>query len=139
MLEEGKVIALKEGKAVIRFQRKSACDKCGMCGFMPKDPHIDVAVDNALNAVLEDTVRLEVTAGFVLKSALIVYLIPLVSGAVGLFAANLLDANDLIQLTSFLVGLAAGYIPVHIIDKRLRKRKKVSFTMESIVRSDNEK
>ena len=49
MTEQGKVIKIEKNEAVVRVQRKSACASCGMCAMKPKDSHIDVRVENALD------------------------------------------------------------------------------------------
>lgn len=72
MTEQGKVIKIEKNEAVVRVQRKSACASCGMCAMKPKDSHIDVRVENALEAKEGDLVQIKLESGSVAKISLLV-------------------------------------------------------------------
>ena len=84
MTEQGKVIKIEKNEAVVRVQRKSACASCGMCAMKPKDSHIDVRVENALEAKEGDLVQIKLESGSVAKISLLVYILPLAFAVAGM-------------------------------------------------------
>lgn len=131
MFEIGKVTGLKGNRAVVRFNRKSSCDKCKMCLALPDNMHVEVELDNGVGAEVGDTVRVNMGAQYVLLSALICYMIPLLLAAAGLVTGALLwgDAGALILGA---VTITAGFCVCHLIDKRIRKKKGFSPVIEAV-------
>ncbi|MBQ2711854.1 MAG: SoxR reducing system RseC family protein [Clostridia bacterium] len=121
MREVGKVTEVNGAQAVVRVMRSSACAKCHMCSFNEGEKHIDLTLDNSVNARVGDSVELEMSGGYVLGSALIAYGIPLVLAAVGL-AVGLCFKNELVQLLLCVAALAVGFAAVGIFDKKIKRK-----------------
>jgi positive regulator of sigma E activity len=124
MEEIGKVVRLAGENATVLFQRKPACGKCGMCMGSPKDAFVQMTLKNGLNAKEGDNVRVSTNSGDVLKSILIIYLIPLILGIIGLVAGYYL-LGEIAGFVGMLLFVAAGYFVVNRIDKRLNKTTKL--------------
>ena len=125
MTEAGKVIKIKNGMATVRVDRKSSCEKCGMCAFKPGTPHIDITLADTLGCSVGDTVELEISGGAVVKISVIAYGIPLLSGLIGFAAAYLFELREAWQLVSLAGGLAVGFVLLILLDRRY-KRKNVN-------------
>lgn len=132
MREEGEVVGIEKETALVRFNRKEACGKCGMCMFKRDTMHVDMKVQNTLHAETGDRVEVTLADSVVIVSALIVYVLPLLFAAAGL-AIGLLAKNELLQLLLCLSFLVIGYIIVIICDRKLRLTRKVVPVMTKIV------
>ncbi len=86
--EQGIVIDIKAEKAIIRAERGSTCDKCqakDLCQSIGSGNEMLLEADNPINAKKGDRVLFKVTAAMLLKTSLILYLVPLfafISGVV---------------------------------------------------------
>ena len=136
MKETGKIIKLKGDKAVIRIDRKSACDKCRMCAIKPRSPHIDIALKNEAGAKTGDIVEVEMADHIVIKSSLFVYIIPLITAFVGLLIGLVFD-KAVYQLIMFAGFLLIGFVIVFFVDKLVKNNKKYQQRITRIVLSEN--
>lgn len=125
MTEQGKVIKIEKNEAVVRVQRKSACAFCGMCAMKPKDSHIDVRVENALDAKEGDLVQIKLESGSVAKISLLVYILPLALAVAGMLTGIFCRLPDWANLVLFAGLLAVGFIIVFLLDKKIAKSKKL--------------
>ncbi len=139
MIERGKVIKVSEDKktATVRFERKSTCDKCGMCSFGPKETFIDLELENKLNAKPDDEAEVDITNGLVLKMSLIVYAIPLVISCVGLLIGVLMKLEEWLTFVLFIGFLGIGFLVLHFIDKKYAKNLKARPVMIKIIEEKN--
>jgi positive regulator of sigma E activity len=72
--ESGKVIK-EDGRkktVTVEFERKSACEKCGMCMMSKNNMTVSLTLKNNVDAQLGDIVEVSMGDGFVLTSAAIV-------------------------------------------------------------------
>lgn len=133
MVEIGEVIKTEKGNATVSFERKTACDKCGMCAFNKDDMKVKLVLKNDVNAKVGDVVEVSMGDRFVLISAVIVYLIPLVLVGLGILVGTLCNLEDYIQIILAVVGLVLGFVISAFVDKKLKKKKKYSPTITNIV------
>ena len=108
MTEQGKVIKIEKNEAVVRVQRKSACASCGMCAMKPKDSHIDVRVENALDAKEGDLVQIKLESGSVAKISLLVYILPLALAVAGMLTGIFCRLPDWANLVLFYYRFSFG-------------------------------
>lgn len=131
MTEKGIVAKVVGSKATVRFDRRSACDKCHMCAVTKDGMRVEVVVDNKLGASVGDVVEVEMGEKYVLTSAVIVYVIPLVLIGVGIGVGTLL--NELAEALFALGGLVVGFVIAFLLDKFvIRKKKGFSPQMKAI-------
>lgn len=122
MVEVGQVIEVKKGKAIVRFSRKTSCDKCGMCAFKKDDMFVKCTLLNSLGAKVGDEVKVHMGKGYVLTAAVIVYLIPLVLAGVALLSTFML--KEYIQFIAVVVSLIIGFVISALLDKFVIAKKK---------------
>ena len=131
MTEKGVVASIKGKKATVRFDRRSACDKCHMCAVTKDGMKVEVTLDNVLGANVGDVVEVEMGEKYVLTAAAIVYVIPLVVMGAGIGIGTLL--TELAQVLMAMGGLIIGFVIAMLLDKFvIRKKKGFSPVMKAI-------
>ena len=139
MLEVGIVESLNEkrGTAKVVFDRKSACDKCGMCLTAKGEKmKVYVEVKNTLGAKVGDKVGVSMSDKFVLRAAFIVYVIPVVLVGAGLFLFRKLA--DIWLLLVIFVGLLLGIGVGVLTDHLVRKKGTFAPTLSQIFPAEEE-
>ena len=96
-----------------------------MCAMKPKDSHIDVRVENALDAKEGDLVQIKLESGSVAKISLLVYILPLALAVAGMLTGIFCRLPDWANLVLFAGLLAVGFIIVFLLDKKIAKSKKL--------------
>jgi positive regulator of sigma E activity len=65
--------------------------------------------------------------------AAVVYTVPLIAFIIGLAVAKALDYKDIYVLFSGIAGLAAGFVPAGIMNKKLLCKKNAFFNITRIL------
>jgi sigma-E factor negative regulatory protein RseC len=121
MFEVGIVVKLKGKRALVRFDRKSACDSCHMCAVTRDGMKVETLVENTLSANVGDYVAVEMGGKFVLTAAAVVYIIPLLLIGAGLWLGTLF--SEIHQVIFAAVGLVLGFVIAVLCDRAARKKK----------------
>ncbi|MDR2635191.1 MAG: SoxR reducing system RseC family protein [Clostridiales bacterium] len=127
MVERGTIVKLKKDKAVVSFDRHSACDKCRMCVVSKGGMKVEILIKNTLDKNVGDTVSVEMGNKYVMTAALIVYVIPLILVAVGLICGK--SAGETVQIILACAGLVLGFAIGVVLDSALKKIKGFSPVM----------
>jgi len=125
--EIGEVVKLKKNNAVVRFDRKSACDSCHMCAVTKDGMKVETVIPNSLNVNVGDFVAVEMGDKFVLTAAVIVYIIPLLLVGAGIGIGILF--SETMQIILAVAGLLLGFGIAILLDKVVRKKKGFSAQM----------
>jgi len=125
MTETGEVIKVAKKFITVRFNRKTECENCKMCAFSESMTYFDMEMENTVNAKVGDTVIVSVKSGSVLLSSIIVYFIPLVFTAIGLFLGYYIAGENLAAILG-VVFLAIGFLTISFTDKILKKKNKIN-------------
>ncbi|MFQ6065992.1 MAG: SoxR reducing system RseC family protein [bacterium] len=122
--EWGVVTAVFAGKAKVRLERKSLCEKCGICSVWGKDFML-MEVDNLKEARVGDKVRIETPPGKTLKISFMVFIVPLFGLFVGIFSGYLisewLGLRSLWQAGLGVAFFLLGFLGVRWYDKKTQK------------------
>jgi sigma-E factor negative regulatory protein RseC len=122
--EWGLVAAVSLGKAKVRLERKSLCERCGFCSGWGKDFML-MEVDNLRGARVGDRVRIEAPPGKTLKISFMVFMIPLFGLLFGIFSGYLLSGwLGLPSLWQAGLGIAfffLGFLGVRWYDKKVQR------------------
>lgn len=122
--ESGRVIAVEASAIWVETIQRSTCQACSQksgCGsyslskFMPnKRNQIKVSLGEFASSDFQvgDFVQIAIGEGVVLKSAFIVYMLPIVAMIVGAGVGNHLSRSDLMAVLGGLLGLGVGFIAV---------------------------
>ena len=104
--------------ATLEIERKTACGLCGQtrgCGnsiWGKLFAHQSTAfkAQNLINAKVGDSVIVGINENALLKSALLLYILPLVTLFLGAILAKQFNASDVSAMTGALIGLALGLV-----------------------------
>lgn len=123
MEENGIVVKLYRGGAVVRINRKSECESCKLCMFSKNAQYIDVRAKNEMNAKIGEDVKITFTASSQALSAVVVYMIPLLFAFIGLIVGYFALNSEIWMAVFCFVFLAIAYIIVGCIDRALAKKR----------------
>ena len=121
MFEIGTVVKIKGKRAIVRFDRKSACDSCHMCAVTRDGMKVETLVENTLSANVGDYVAVEMGSKFVLTAAAVVYIIPLLLIGAGLWLGTLFSEAH--QIIFAAAGLVLGFAVAVLCDRAARRKK----------------
>ena len=103
--EEGRVVKVEEGYAIVHTERGSSCDGCGAkaschaLGGSDNSKTMEMKVINDIGAETGDKVKVAIDSLVLLKSSFLVYVLPLVAMITGgilgeNYAKNNMPAHD---------------------------------------------
>lgn len=111
------VIAVKERQVVVRCQRKSACNACAakescatntVANAMPsKDFTLTVPTDKPI--AVGSIIEIGMQESVLVKSAMLIYLLPLVFFIAGALISHLLSQNEQVVIAASFISGAAGF------------------------------
>ena len=134
MVRTGRVIGTQDGVLEVCFERPEMCAQCGACmGHKPHEETVKIEGD----AMVGDTVAVEMPDAKIVKVSLIAYIIPLIGLLLGLLIGQTLLNNDLWAAVIGLIGLAAGVLTARIFDRKLGAQKSWQPKLLSVYHPDN--
>ncbi|MFZ0389989.1 MAG: SoxR reducing system RseC family protein [Calditrichia bacterium] len=125
MLEKGMVVAKKGDQIEIRMQPAASCEACNAC-FIDKSKMQVLHIEQNTAVEPGDVVEVEVSPGFAVQSAFLLFFLPLVMLVTGYFLfTNWLFIPGVAALYRGIIGAISGlfitYLLVHFYDRHLRK------------------
>ena len=134
MNKVGKVVSKNKHQIKVEFARSTSCgEKCGGCSKDCSDRTQELILDNINAAELGDHVTVEIDSGFLLKSAFLVYIFPLLMLIVGYYFGNSLNKvlllpinQEVFSLLTGIVFLSVAFLIVNIFDKKVSTKKNLS-------------
>ena len=139
MEETGRVIKNDEKCAVVRVDRKSECDKCGMCVFPNNAGYIDFNADNSIGAKVGDDVTIRTSDNGKLLGALLVFLVPLILIGIAALITFTLIKREIFVLVLSAAFIAVWFIVLSVLDERLKTLKSFSTEIIHIAGENGEK
>lgn len=140
MEQVGFVVSANKNTAMVVVGRASACgESCASCGSSCSTPGVSLEIKNTLDAKPGDYVELRAQTSQILKSAAILYLLPLFSMIIGIIIGIKIFMSagySNYESYGFIVGLVflgLSYIILRIIDKKVKNRDKVIIEMTRII------
>lgn len=121
MTEQGKVVETKGNFAFVEINKKTECDKCGMCAFPKNASTIKLRAENEISAKVGDTVILEREEKGKLLGTLLVFLVPLILIAISAIIGYLLIESEIWILILSVISIVLWYTILAIIDKKISK------------------
>jgi sigma-E factor negative regulatory protein RseC len=143
IVEKARVIAVEEGYAIVQTQRRSSCgacaahDGCGvpLLGKLIPDRFGRLQVLNQSGAKVGDSVQIGMTESGLLKSALILYVLPLFCVVIAIALAVGIAGPNISDLTSILfcaAGFAVGLLIARMLGKGFADKIEYQTTIISI-------
>lgn len=119
MTQIGKVTAVSGCMATVEVRRASACgENCAQCRGGCSPTKHRAAVKNTAGADVGDMVQIETPDGVVLKSALLVYFLPIVILFICYGIVQVLFEHTAVSILAGLFGLCAGFLILRTVDRK---------------------
>lgn len=132
MTELGVVESIRDRNAVVSVKRSTACgDSCITCKAQCNVKGNKITVMNKLGAMPGDLVKIEMKTATVLKSAFMVYILPLLMLFLGYFLGEHKTGNETKAVFLGLVFFAVTFVFLLIWDK-INKNKFVTEITEIV-------
>ncbi len=123
MKETGKIIEITGEEMLVEIENGENCANCGLCSSITGHAKKVISHKTLDNAVVGEYVIIEIPDDAVLKSSIIIFLLPVIGIFTGILSAYLL--KDLIKIefnlllaSLILMFIAVSFILIRIIDKR---------------------
>lgn len=128
--EQGEVIAVRDRSATVLVKANRNCDRCRICKRVSASEMVVEALTSHTVQV-GDRVVLGVRPGIIVKSATILYILPLFGLIAGYYAARLIGnvtnlgfEGELVPALSSIAALFACFLPIWLWDRRRRKQER---------------
>ncbi len=126
MIEHGIVIKKDRTGLEVRMQPSSSCGHCNLCNLQNANFPV-MRLEQPVECTPGDRVDIEVSPGFAIKSAVLLFFLPLVMLLVGyyLFPAlvDIPGMNAVYQgIIGGLLGFGLSFLGIHFYDKHLQKQ-----------------
>jgi len=120
--------------AEISIYRSSACGEgCGQnCTICGTAKPITAYAKNSVNAKIGDRVVIESSSATILSLSFAMYIIPLIFMICGYFIGANLGLNENNSAISAVIGLLIGFLPSIFINKRMKKRAYITYTIIAV-------
>jgi sigma-E factor negative regulatory protein RseC len=139
--EKGLVTGISEdGWAQVETDRNDACSNCSSCRVsFGCNSEMTINAINRAGAGVGDLVSIDLSSGKIIKSAAILYLIPVVGLILGAFLGDELSTRLSMSKTGAvallsIAGFIMGYIITTIISKWMSARRTLSPIITRIIR-----
>lgn len=136
MNETGKVIAVKNGTATVRVDKKDECSRCGLCLFNSNAKYTEFPAENRAGAEPGDTVVIERKEKLKTLSIVLIFLVPLLLIGAACSVTYLFLENDVWILPLSVIFIFLWYTILALIDKKLRKLKGFDTVVTQIVKKE---
>ena len=138
MKEAGLVTKIEGNTAYLKFNRTSACARCGACGMIAGQNDITVSVDNTLHAALGERVEVHFTTKNALMSSAIAYIFPLIMLFVGVWLGyvipqDVFPVKDALAAILGIVFAAAAFLVLKLLNPYFKKKFAKVYTMVRIL------
>lgn len=124
MLEEiGRVVKVEGLQALVEMNRHSACAHCGICTLGSQDK-MEILANNSLGATVNDQVKVAVSGPVILRSAFVVYIIPIFGLVLGYLLGRYLGGEKLGVIFG-IGGVLLVLFSLHYYDQKLKRENKL--------------
>ncbi len=113
-MEVGKIVELKDDKAIIMLDRKSACADCHACEMSEDKKQMTMTALNECGGKVGDNVFIELVVEKLLFATFIVYGVPLLTTVFGFGIGYVIFRNE---IYSFLLGIIFMVVTYLVIKK----------------------
>ncbi|MBI5682393.1 MAG: SoxR reducing system RseC family protein [Deltaproteobacteria bacterium] len=132
--EHGIVMAIKTDRAILKTERGSTCERCQAKEFCYSlgEKETFVEVDNPVNANIGDMVIFKIPTSAIIKTSLIIYLVPLFAFIAGVVIGQKFAGHLNPDLASGIFGvifLTAAFFGIRIYGKAMENKKGVRPTI----------
>ena len=119
MTETAVVKSVDKNFAIVEIKRSTACgESCANCSVGCNKSKTTVVAKNIINAVPGDRVKIYTNTSLVLKSAFIVYILPLVLFFIGYAVTKYFNGTEVQGIIVGVIMFVATFVKLHFWDKK---------------------
>lgn len=111
-MEVGKIISIKDNKATVILERKSACADCHACEMGSDTKTMTMVAVNECDGKVGDEVMIELVVDRLMFATFILYGVPLVTMLAGFFIGYYILGSE---IGSFIAGIIILFITYFVI------------------------
>jgi sigma-E factor negative regulatory protein RseC len=126
----GEVVAVHDGSATVRVSANKNCDRCGICERV-SDTQMVVEASTSHRLAAGEKVVLSVNPGAIVKSATVLYILPLLGLVAGYYASGIvlrmagIDLEgELVPALCAIAALFLCFVPIRLLDVRRRNKRR---------------
>lgn len=122
----GVITEIINNEAIVMLASSASCGNCGCSVKTRKDGELCdnnqyIKVNNKIDGKVGDPVSVEFKTSEMLKTSIMLYLIPLILLVAGIFLGMSVQTNELISFLIGVVFMAISYIVLNKLDKKQSK------------------
>lgn len=133
MEERGVVVKTDKNFATVKVDKKSECDKCGMCAFPKGAGYAEFYADNAVGAKVGDEVIVKTSESAKTLGIVLVFLVPLLLIGLSALITFTLINKEIFVLIISAATVTAWFCVLAIIDKKLKSVNALSSEITRII------
>lgn len=125
MNEVGQIVALDGRLATVRFERSSACAKCGKCMMSESQSEMLLTIKNTLHGKVGDWVEVEMASTNLYRASFIAYGVPTLALLAGLAGGYLLNEqvhwlaeSELMACIGGILLLAIAFLGIRLFEPK---------------------
>ncbi len=115
-MEVGTIKELKDNKAIISLERKSACGSCHACEMSHDKQEMTMTAINECNGKVGDNVQVELVVERLLFATLILYGVPLITTVLGCVLGYYILNNEIYAFLTGIVFMVLTYVIIRKCD-----------------------
>ncbi len=118
-VSSGKVVKVEGDTVEIAVPRSERCKSCGICP-LSADGSVLLKVNVDRDVKVGDEVKIRTKDKYVILSAFIIYIIPVIALITGYFLGGLLFSSELLKIVSGFLFMGTSFLIDRFLDKKVR-------------------
>lgn len=118
MLRTGKVVAQKNGRLEVCFERPEACAHCGACGGQKTETLVSIPG----NVPVGRWIDVDMPEAQVLKASVLAYVLPLLMLLGGIALGSLLFRQEALWAVTGILCMGVSWFILRLIEKHMRRK-----------------
>ena len=126
--EEGTIVNLHDGKAIVRAQRTGMCGDCSASKSCHMGEGVSMMIEarNPVDAKIGQRVRISLASRSIMYASIMVYLVPLIFLFIGALAGKLISINlnypehqEIFEAAFGIIFIAASFIILRLYNNKI--------------------
>lgn len=144
MIEQGIVEKIEENIAIVKIYKNASCDNCNLCESGGQPDERILKVKNILSSKKGDWVQIQIPSSTIVKSAFMIFFLPVVSLILGYFIGQTLGNameiyTDIPSIGSALLFTALSFWVIRKYDSKMSRDDKNLPMMIKILNGNQQK
>ena len=126
MLEQGIVEKIEQNLAIVKIYKNGSCEDCTLCDSGGRPDERILKVNNSGTARVGDMVEVRIPSGTVIKSAMMIFFLPVAALITGYFFGSYVGSqfglnSEPINILSGVLFTGLSLISIRLFDRKMSK------------------